>query len=61
MMATRSSIVNLKAICGLLNANLPTMSWILDDSVRSVFRNLRRAGVLKNNSFTSIVVPGAEP
>ena len=26
MMATRLSIVNLNAICGLLNANLPTIS-----------------------------------
>ena len=32
-----------------------SMQW--PNSVASVFRNLRRAGVLKNSSFTSTVVP----
>ena len=32
-----------------------SMQWA--NSVASVFKNLRRAGVLKNSSFTSTVVP----
>jgi len=35
-----------------------TTFWICLNSVVSVRMNLRRAGVLKNSSFTSTVVPG---
>ena len=41
-----------------VNARLRSTESTCEDSVRSVFRNLRRAGVLKNRSRTSTVVPG---
>ena len=42
----------------LASAMLRNIESTCEDSVRSVFRNLRRAGVLKNRSRTSTVVPG---
>ena len=48
-----------KPTSGRASAWRRTASMQCASSVASVFRNLRRAGVLKNSSFTSTVVPMA--
>ena len=50
-----------KPTSGRAKAWRRTASMQCDSSVASDFKNLRRAGVLKNNSFTSTVVPVLRP
>ena len=50
-----------RAALGTVLPRLPAAAAQAAPSARSDFRNLRRAGVLKNRSRTIIVVPSGQP
>ena len=57
----RPLLINVKETSGRVRASFVKMSLIFELSVRSLFMNFLRAGVLKKRSLTSIVVPTAAP